>query len=106
MAREAMQVGYWTVIVGSTVVLGWRTLQRGADADAWKLARRVGWGIGELVLFGGGADVVHALVNTVHTSIPVNAKLVILEDGGELIVLSWICAVVVAAVQQDQLGSA
>jgi hypothetical protein len=102
LSGEVVQAVYWGIIGGLFVLAGLMAGRR-ADGKARYRARQIAWGVGGLALFGIAFDMIHSVVSMVQQSRVINGLFAIIEDGGELIVLSWICAVVLSAVYQEQL---
>lgn len=102
LAEEIVQAVFWIVIGGLFVLAGWRASRR-SDGKARYYARQIAWGIAGLALFGIVFDVIHSAIVMVQQSRIINGVFAVIEDGGELVVLSWICAVVITAVRQERL---
>lgn len=101
LGSDAVQMAYWGVIGVAFVLMG-RQLYRRADGPARRLAQRLLVGLVGLALFGVVVDAIHSVVWIVTASAFWDELLALVEDGGELVVMSWMGAVVLVAVQRTE----
>jgi hypothetical protein len=101
LEEGAVQLAFWTVVGAGVALAGgfayWRE-----DAAIRALARAVALGLAGLGFFGVVLDALPVIVGAEATSPFLKGALTLVEDGGELIMLSWIAAVVLAAAFQDR----
>ena len=85
-------LAFGLVGAGSLLVVG--AAHRGGSATFRRLSRRTLALLALLALFGVGLDAAHSLARNAPR--PLELTLGLLEDGGEMVVLSVLCALVVA----------
>lgn len=97
LGSDMVQIAYWGSIGIATLLVGWRFYRR-ADPSARRLGQRLLLGLAGLAVFGVAVDTLHSIVGLATGSVFWDELLAVVEDGGELVVMSWICAVVLIAI--------
>jgi hypothetical protein len=100
LGSDIGQMIYWMGVGGVVFVGGW-TAYRRAGSPARRQAKQIAWGLAGLVVFGVGVDALHNAVVLATDAVWADELLTVVEDGSELVLISWICAVVVSAVLLD-----
>jgi len=101
LGSDMVQIAYWGGIGAATLLVGWR-LYRQADPPAQRLGQRFLLGLVGLAVFGVAVDTLHSIVRLATGSVFWDELLAVVEDGGELVVISWICAVALTATFRDR----
>jgi hypothetical protein len=100
LGSDMGQMVYWVGIGGILLTAGGAAYRRATPTHR-RHVQQVAAGMGGLVLFGVIVDAIHKAVEMSTDAVWADQVLTIVEDGGELVVISWIGAVVLAAVLDD-----